>query len=92
MPKKLEEAIGCWTTDPQGLAGSAKAVADSIYACAEITRRNRSPRTLLCELKLLDHRLEVLANDIDTAVRRCREVISARAEVTSALRARCERR
>ena len=79
MPKTLEEAIGCWTIDPQGLAGSVKAVADSIYACAKITRRNRSPRTLLCELKLLDHRLDVLADDVDTALRRCRELISTNA-------------
>jgi hypothetical protein len=78
MSKRLEDAIGCWTTNPDGLLSRARGVTESVKACALVTRRGKGSddALLMSELELLQRRVESLDEIVKGALKRIREIVS----------------
>ena len=75
--KTLEDAIGCWTTNPEynGLVQIASIVGASARLCRTKTLNN-NPQGLLEELELLQKRVNTMEELTNDTIRRCREIIN----------------
>lgn len=74
--KTLDQAIGCWTVNPDynSLVCMAKHVSKSARLCRDRTLSGR-PAKLAEELRVLRGRLAAMIETTDDAVRRCAEII-----------------
>jgi hypothetical protein len=75
MPKSLDQAIGCWTTNPDALQGRLKLLSLSVRASKRITERNQDPRKLYEELKIMLRRIDSFKEIAASAQARCKEII-----------------
>lgn len=73
--KTLEDAIGCWTTDPSALHSRHIMVGQSLKSCRRLTQENADPERLLAELRLLQERTKSFAEIVASGVTRCAAII-----------------
>lgn len=79
MPKSLNDAIGCWTTDKGGLPWRGTLVMDSINRCKRGTiKGNAAPEALKGELELLKGRAQSLLDLTEEALKRCQYIIDTK--------------
>ena len=75
--KTLEQAIGCWTVNPNynSLVCMARHISESTRHCRHKTLRN-NPSALAAELRVLRGRLEAMIETTNDAIKRCAEIIN----------------
>lgn len=80
MYKTLNDAIGCWTVNPNynSLPHLAMTIRSSAVSCRCKTLRNYHPQLLLDELKVLRRRLDAMIETTDSAVTRCQQIIDTK--------------
>jgi hypothetical protein len=80
--KTLEQAIGCWTVDPDGFRTRIQLISQSGRVCCLFTKQNKPPQELLSELQFMRRRIGSLTEVVDAAIVRCTAIINT-GEVTS---------
>ena len=76
--KTLNDAIGCWTVnrDYNSLPALATKVTEAARWCRDSTLHKRNdPHRLLRDLNILKARLGSMTETIDSAIKRCEEII-----------------
>lgn len=76
--KSLENAIGCWTVNPDynSLPVLAKGVREAAIWCRRATLSKKSdPAFLRRDLKILRARLDAMVEVTDSAIVRCQQII-----------------
>lgn len=77
--KTLEEAIGCWTVNPdyKSLPELAKAITQAAVWCRSATKRNKID-DLKRDLRILRARLDSMIEVTDSAITRCQQIIDTK--------------
>jgi hypothetical protein len=74
--KTLEQAIGCWTVNPDGFRTRIQLISQSARVCNLFTQQNKPPAELLSELQFMRRRIASLTEVVDSAIVRCEAIIS----------------
>lgn len=79
MPKSLNDAIGCWTTDTGGLLWRGSLVMEAVRKCRYATQlKSNNPERLKVELDLLKARTEALLDLTKDAQKRLQYIVETK--------------